>query len=115
MKQILSLLVIITVFQACQSTTESGGKTSENENQTVQVAPENLVSVSFDVEGMTCTGCENTVKLSLENMAGVVEVQASHETGKTNVQFDKGLVTPEALEAGIVSGGYRVKGQSDPE
>lgn len=115
MKQILTLLLIISVFQACQSTTGSGDKTSETKKQDMQIAPENLVSKSFNVEGMTCTGCENTVIRSLESMAGVVEVEASHETGETTVQFDESQVTPEALESGIVSAGYRVNSQNELE
>jgi len=65
------------------------------------------------VEGMTCTGCENTVEGSLKNIEGVAEADASFETGKAVVKYDKTLVTAEALEAGIVSRGYKVTGKEE--
>ncbi len=110
MKPTIFILILTLALNACQGSSGTSNEISENPQTVIQVAPENLVSLSFDVEGMTCTGCESSVEGSLKNMEGVVEAKASHETGKAMVEFDKTLVTAEAMEAGIVSRGYRVTG-----
>ena len=81
----------------------------------MQSAPEKITTISFDVGGMTCTGCENSVNMSLESMPGVMEAKASHETGTTIVQYDKTMVTVQGMETSIESKGYKVKGHSPME
>ncbi len=112
MKQLFLLLALATALQACQGGADSNSETSAGETPAIAIAPENLGSISFDVEGMTCTGCESAVERSVKSMEGVAEVKASHETGKTTVQFDKTIVDAGALEASIESTGYKVKGYS---
>lgn len=115
MKPIFVLIVLVLALYACQGNANSGKESAQSENTVLQVAPENLVTISFDVEGMTCTGCESTVVRSLESLDGVVEANASHESGKASVQFDKTLVTKGEMEDGIVSTGYRVTGYTGGE
>lgn len=115
MRQLAFILIAAASLAACQGNTNSAGDASDTENNVLQIAPENLVSMSFDVEGMTCTGCENTVELSLKTMEGVAEVDASHETGKALVQYDKTKVTEKELEANITARGYKVSGYTADE
>lgn len=111
MKQFIIILIAGLALNACQGSADTRSETAGDEKPVVQVAPENLASISFDVEGMTCTGCENSVKSSLENIPGVVEASASHETGITTVKYDKTLVSASDMEEGIQSRGYKVRGQ----
>ena len=111
MKQLIIILIAGLALNACQGSADRRSETAADERPAVQVAPENLASISFDVEGMTCTGCENSVKSSLESIHGVVEAHASHETGITTVKYDKTLVSASEMEEGIRSRGYKVRGQ----
>ncbi len=115
MRQLAFILIAAATLAACQSNSNSAGDTSESETTVLQIAPENLVSMSFEVEGMTCTGCENTVERSLKTMAGVAEVDASHETGKALVQYDKTKVTEKEVADNIAARGYKVTGYTEAE
>jgi mercuric ion transport protein len=102
MKQTVFFLILGLTLAACQGRSD-------------QIAAENLESISFDVEGMTCTGCESSVAKSLENLEGVAQANASHERGKATVSFDKSMVTVREMEEAIESRGYRVKGNGPAE
>jgi mercuric ion transport protein len=115
MKQLFVLAILGIALFSCQGNSSRDREIPESERPEITVAPENLSSISFDVEGMTCTGCESTVVRSVKSMNGVVEANASHETGKATVQFDKTLIDMQALEAAIESRGYKVKGYSPVE
>ena len=113
-KKIVSLAIVVMALMACQD--RSGSRTEAAAEKTPAViSTENLVTISFDVEGMTCAGCEGAVVSSLKNIEGVAEAKASHQTGKTEVVFDKTLVTEESMENAISSRGYKVAGHSHSE
>jgi copper chaperone CopZ len=95
MKQLLFMISIALIMSACQGSTDSRQQQAEETRPVTQTNPENLVKISLDVEGMTCAGCEGAVVSSLKNIEGVAEASASHQTGKTEVQFDKTLVNEE--------------------
>ena len=115
MKQILFMISIALIMSACHGSTDSRRASAEEARPVTQTAPENLVKISLDVEGMTCAGCEGAVVSSLKNIEGVAEANASHQTGKTEVQFDKTLVTEEEMAEAIASRGYKVTGHTQPE
>jgi copper chaperone CopZ len=109
MKHLLFLLAVAAlIFQACQGSGGDAGETSRTPVPAIEIAAANLDSLSFDVEGMTCTGCEDAVKRAVGTLDGIAGVEASHETGKTTVHFDRTIVDEKALKAGIESAGYRV-------
>jgi copper chaperone len=60
------------------------------------------------VTGMTCGGCENAVKRTLTQMAGVREVTASHRDNRVQVTFEEGRMTPLAIRQAIEGLGYAV-------
>ena len=107
MKKLFVLLtVIIMVFAACNRTSEN---TSSDQSQTAEINPENVVLIDMEVKGMTCTGCENTIKSGVSELEGVVEVEASHVNAKTFVKVDTSLTSPEAISEKIASSGYKVE------
>ena len=57
---------------------------------------------------MTCGGCENAVKRTLTQMAGVQDVQASHRAKAVQVTFDETRLTPAAIRQAIEGLGYAV-------
>jgi len=65
-------------------------------------------SVSLDVTGMKCGGCETNVKKKLDAMDGVVSVEAMHKENKVNVEFDSAVTNVEAISQAITDAGLVV-------
>lgn len=60
----------------------------------------------FKVSGMTCAGCEETIKLALEKTPGVRHAGVSYERGEAVVEFDPDAISPEVLRDVINQTGY---------
>ncbi len=65
-------------------------------------------TVTFQVEGMHCDGCAETIKALLDVEAGVKASTVSFKEGEARVLYDLQAVTEEQLIALIERGGYRV-------
>ena len=65
-------------------------------------------TLQLKVTGMTCGGCENAVKRTLQKVDGVEDVTASHSAGLVGVRFDATKVTPAVLKERIEALGYDV-------
>jgi len=113
MKRTLILFSIIAIMLvACKAKTTD---TSAGENSTSSdliVNPEALVQIDLSVEGMTCTGCENTINSGVSEIAGVVEVTSSHIDGVTIVKYDSTQANIDQISKVISGKGYIVKGYS---
>jgi len=77
------------------------------------VTEEFIQTVTLNVEGMHCTGCENTIKKSVGELPGVKAVTASHTDGLTSVVFDTVQSNLPAIKAAIESKGYTVTGLAE--
>lgn len=78
-------------------------------NESTQAtAPEVIKSVEFTVEGMTCTGCENTIQKSVGSIKGVKTVKADHIAGNTIITYDSTSVSLDAMKQAIVDKGYEI-------
>lgn len=77
--------------------------------QVVYVSESQVETVTFDIEGMTCTSCEATVENAAISVDGVLETDASYETGKATIKYDKSKTKREAIEAAINRTGFKVK------
>lgn len=88
MKSFVKVLLVMFLVGgfACNSNKSSQDKTEETSTMT---ATTDAALVTLKVEGMTCTGCENTITTKLTTVSGVKSVKASHETGKVLVLVDK--------------------------
>ncbi|KAB2965987.1 MAG: heavy-metal-associated domain-containing protein [Thermoanaerobaculia bacterium] len=64
-----------------------------------------VISV-FKVEGMTCGGCEASVKITVKRLDGVQAVEASHAEKRATVTYDADKVTPQAIVEAIAKLGY---------
>lgn len=65
-------------------------------------------NVTLQVEGMTCTGCEQRLGKALRRMDGVREATANHRSGQIRVRFDPAVTDRTALAAQIDIAGYSV-------
>jgi copper ion binding protein len=70
------------------------------------------VRMDLSVEGMTCSGCENTINTGVSEIAGVIEVTSSFKDGKTFVKFDSTQTNIDEISQVINEKGYNVKGFS---
>lgn len=68
---------------------------------------------TFDVEGMTCAGCEAGVKLQVKKLTGVTSVEVSYDDGTAVVTYDPETVTPDEIIAAIQELGYNAELPAD--
>ena len=80
-------------------------------NNNIVVVDENIIAeAKLYIEGMTCTGCEESVDYALQTEEGVISATSSFETGIAKVKFDKSKVNPEQLSKAVEEKvGYKVK------
>lgn len=61
---------------------------------------------TFKVSGMTCAGCETTIKLALEQTSGVKSAEVSYDRGEAVVVYDPTLTNTDKLCVAINETGY---------
>ncbi len=66
-------------------------------------------SVSLNVAGLKCGGCENNVKTKLSEVAGILEVNASSKENRVDVIFEPDNVNLDAITQAITDAGYVVE------
>ena len=106
MKKVIYFFAIILLSASCSS----GSKKADTASEAPAISAEHLTLVKFDVEGMTCEGCENAVKTSIQKLEGIQEVSASFKAGESLVKFDSTLVNHQKISEAISSAGYKVTG-----
>ena len=67
-----------------------------------------MANISLNVEGITCGGCEKSIRNALLERNGVNEVNASHETGVVAIDFDDSQIQQEQLKQAIEEAGFDV-------
>lgn len=74
------------------------------------VQSDNIITAEIQIEGMSCTACENSVDYVLKSEAGVIKESSSYKTGIAKIEFDKSKVTEDQLKNAIEEkAGYKVK------
>lgn len=66
-------------------------------------------SVSLDVTGMKCGGCESNVKTKLNEIDGVITVEAMSKEKKVNVEFDSEKTNIATISEAIVDAGFVIE------
>lgn len=64
---------------------------------------------TLNVEGMSCSHCENAVKKSVGALDGVSNVSVDLKGKKVTVEFDSEKVTLDNIKDAIEDQGYEVK------
>jgi mercuric ion binding protein len=65
-----------------------------------------LTTTVFKVDGMTCGGCEASIRIAVGKIDGVEKVTASNEEGRATVTYDAAQATVDDIEAAIEKIGY---------
>lgn len=68
----------------------------------------NVMKAEFNVQGMTCGGCERSVQNALTSHKGVVAAKADRTSGVVAVEFDPALIQKDALAKAITAAGFKV-------
>lgn len=104
MKNLIFLLLLATSVISCQSKETKAGDKTEPETNVKYVLYE------VEIEGMTCTGCEDTIETSAKKVDGVGSIEASHVDGKAQIKFIEGKTDISAVKKVIEASGYKVIG-----
>ncbi len=104
MKKIIVILLLAVAAYACNS-----GKTEADASKTLTTAA--IKTVKLSVEGMSCEGCEQTIKEEVGKIEGVADVKASHVEKFATISFDTTKTTVSAVSDAITAAGYEVKGE----
>lgn len=102
----MSLTAILgaVLFFSCGRFSE----TDETESsQEVTVA--NVMKVTLDVQGMTCSGCEYNVESALKQIDGVAKVKADFSSHSAVVEFEPGTATVDKMVEAVNKVGYKAK------
>jgi copper chaperone len=67
-----------------------------------------LKSISLNVTGMKCGGCEINAKNKLEAFNGITEVRVSYKDNKIEIDYESETTSEEAMIGVITEAGYKV-------
>jgi len=110
MKSITTILaVILTVFIiGCSKSDKQNTEQKSGDDKTLQTSGSDK-SVEIHTSGMTCTGCESTVKSKVKKVEGVKDVMADFKTNTVKASYDPGKTNPDAIKEAITAAGYKVE------
>lgn len=69
-----------------------------------------MATVAFEVKGMTCEGCENSVSKAVGQVPGVTKVVASHAAERIDVDFAS-EPKDEAVRSAVEDAGFDFVGR----
>src|SRR5215510_12553964 len=109
MKTIHTFLVLmLAVFLISCGKSDKKTADTKNDGTSVQTSG-NDKAVEIQCSGMTCTGCENTLKSRVKKVDGVKDVIADHKTNTVKASYDPDKTNPDAIKAAITDAGYKVE------
>ncbi|MBN4084898.1 mercuric transport protein MerTP [Flavobacteriaceae bacterium AH-315-B10] len=80
----------------------------DNKKEVIIVNESDIQTVNFNVKGMTCAGCEESIKHAVNELEGIINVTPSYENENTEVIFDTSKISKNDIEEAINSTGYNV-------
>lgn len=104
MKQLFFMILVAAFITGC-----TGKSAGTDAAQSATAAATKTVTLA--VEGMTCTGCENTVAEAVTKVDGVSSIKASFADSTAVVSFDPSKTSVDAIGAAITEAGYEFKGE----
>ena len=63
---------------------------------------------TFNIEGMTCASCAQTVEKATQDLKGMKEANVNLATEKLNVEYDSDVLSAENIEEAVSNAGYEV-------
>ncbi len=65
-----------------------------------------LAALELSIQGMSCTGCEQTIQSALGSIGGVKHVKANFREGKAYVEYVPGVSDTIRMRESITTSGY---------
>ena len=69
---------------------------------------EKIADIFINVQGMTCSNCENRIETALGKTTGIFDVKASYASGRVAVTYDEQAIRQETIESIIESMDYTI-------
>jgi mercuric ion transport protein len=67
-------------------------------------------TVKFNIEGMDCEACSNTINMALSKLPGVLKYETAFKTSSTKVQYNSVEAKLDDIVDAINATGYKVSG-----
>lgn len=68
-----------------------------------------MQTIVLNVQGMTCSGCVNSIRKVLEPIPGVRSVEVSLDKGVARIEYDETKAGIEQFKSAIEEAGYDVR------
>tara|TARA_R110001583_G_scaffold63217_1_gene185267 strand:+ start:13713 stop:14312 length:600 start_codon:yes stop_codon:yes gene_type:complete len=81
---------------------------SDNKKEIIVVENSSVKKINVDVNGMTCTSCEEHINHSVNELNGIININSSYEKGNSEIEFDNSKTTIEEIEEAINKTGYTI-------
>ena len=101
----MRFLIVVCFFLAIGCSNSSPKKSAPEVKSPVEVNLK-LVALELSIQGMTCTGCEQTIQSGLGTIQGVKHVKADFKEGKAYVEILPGQADTTRIRESITSAGY---------
>ncbi len=98
------IIPILLLTIACQNTSKEN--TEQSAETTEVVAKVNVQKIEINVEGMSCSGCENTIQETIKDFEGVYTANADHVNGVAVMEFDSTKINVADVMLAINDLGY---------
>jgi len=109
----LFLFLFAAIIVVSMTSCGGGGTKAEKQPEATVMADEDhahLHYIQVSVEGMTCEGCQNTVKGAITTVQGVDSAMASFTDGRALAGYAETTPDTAAIRAAITGAGYKVTG-----
>ncbi|WP_456458873.1 mercuric transport protein MerTP [Reichenbachiella sp.] len=71
------------------------------------INPESTYEIN--IIGMTCTGCEEHVKLEIGKLPGISKIEVSYEQESAVISFDESKTSIEEIKTAVARTGYKIE------
>ncbi len=67
-----------------------------------------MLKTTFDVSGMHCASCANTIEKKVKGLSGVSACQVNFGTNKMSVDYDPKKVSSTQIRDTVTKAGYKL-------
>jgi mercuric ion transport protein len=79
------------------------------EKEIIIIDDSTIELVKLNIEGMTCSGCEENINHTVNQLDGILEIKTSYKAGASEIKFDNKKTTQLKIENKIESLGYVIE------
>lgn len=80
----------------------------QTEKTTLVTEQSQIQTTEFQINGMSCSSCEEHINQEVNKLTGIIETNASYEDGNAIIQFDHSQTGIDEIEKAIEKTGYSV-------